>query len=315
MDATEYLPIRVSTLRGDLKISFDAYVQVNNKHILFCRKGDSFEGDRLVRLKKKRLRKMYIKPDDENFYRDYMTESIETAYDKSSGKSMESRADVIQGSQQAAAEDVIERPEDKLAYESTVIGSNKYADFILNENESLKAVMNIENADCSIAHHGVTVSTLALAMAQKLGLDKTKPMDLLTTGALLHDLEHHYNGIDLSTPVSEMNDEVEKVYKQHPTLAIERLQKQSHFDQIVLDIILNHEEKINGGGFPNGKKEAQLDILVQIVSVANAYDRLVAFEKQDHKTAIKSLFTSALGAHNLEHLNCLRSVLKERDIV
>lgn len=53
MSATDYLPIRVSTLRGDLQISFDTYVLINQKYILFCRKGDSFEGERLSRLKKK----------------------------------------------------------------------------------------------------------------------------------------------------------------------------------------------------------------------------------------------------------------------
>ena len=48
MDATEFLPIRVSTLRGDLKIPFSAYVKVAGKHICFCREGDSFEGDERV---------------------------------------------------------------------------------------------------------------------------------------------------------------------------------------------------------------------------------------------------------------------------
>ena len=60
MSANQYVPIRVSTLRGNLKIPFDAYVSVASKHILFCRKGDSFGGDRLDRLKKKKLKIMFI---------------------------------------------------------------------------------------------------------------------------------------------------------------------------------------------------------------------------------------------------------------
>ena len=59
MDAKDFVPIRVSTLRGDLKINFDAYVKVNEKHILYLRKGDSFEGSRLKRLKDKKVRKMW----------------------------------------------------------------------------------------------------------------------------------------------------------------------------------------------------------------------------------------------------------------
>ena len=78
MDAKEFVPIRVCTLRGDLKIDFDAFVQVAGKHILYLRKGDSFEGERLKRLKAKKLRKMYIRVEEEDLYRAYMNKNIET---------------------------------------------------------------------------------------------------------------------------------------------------------------------------------------------------------------------------------------------
>ena len=72
----DYTPIRVSTLRGDLKIPFDAYVRVAGKYILYLRKGDSFEGKRLNKLKEKKLRTMFIPFDSLKHYRSYMTENI-----------------------------------------------------------------------------------------------------------------------------------------------------------------------------------------------------------------------------------------------
>lgn len=197
---------------------------------------------------------MYILTNDEKPYREYMTQSIETAYDKNSGKNINERSEVIQGAQQAATEEVMERPEDKDSYEFSKLGTHRYVDFILNENEALKSVMKIKNADGSVAHHGVTVATLAISMAQKLGLQDSKPMDLLTLGALLHDIEHTHNELNLARPLSEMSKEDLNLYHQHPSAAIHRLQGLNHFDQVVLDIILNHEEKINGSGFPNQKK-------------------------------------------------------------
>ena len=53
-----YVPIRVSVLRGDQKIGFDAFLEVNSKYILYLRKGDSFEGARLDRLKEKKVKKI-----------------------------------------------------------------------------------------------------------------------------------------------------------------------------------------------------------------------------------------------------------------
>ena len=56
----DYTTIRVSTLRGDQKINFDAYLKIGEKMVLYVRQGDSFEGDRLKRLKEKKLKKMFI---------------------------------------------------------------------------------------------------------------------------------------------------------------------------------------------------------------------------------------------------------------
>ena len=81
MESSDFVPIRVSTLRGDTKISFDTYVNIAEKNILFCRKGDSFEGERLNRLKKKKLKKMFILKEQEEDYRNYLTKNIEEAYD------------------------------------------------------------------------------------------------------------------------------------------------------------------------------------------------------------------------------------------
>ena len=53
----DFISMRVSTLRGDLKIDFDVYVKINDKMILYIRRGDSFEGPRLKRLREKKTKK------------------------------------------------------------------------------------------------------------------------------------------------------------------------------------------------------------------------------------------------------------------
>ena len=85
----KFTPIRVASLRGDIKTPFDVYIHVAGKYILYLRKGSSFEGTRLERLKAKKLKKMYISPDDEIPYKQYLEESIDKAY--SSGQPLEIR--------------------------------------------------------------------------------------------------------------------------------------------------------------------------------------------------------------------------------
>ncbi|WP_374032826.1 hypothetical protein [Bdellovibrio bacteriovorus] len=170
----DYVSIRVSTLRGDQKIDFNAYVKINDKMILYLRRGDSFEGERLKRLKDKRLRKMYILTDEETSYRSYLQKNIETAYDDTTGKDIQTRADIIQGSQQNNAEEVFENPENIESYNYCKDAAGKYVNFIMSNAQAMSAVMKIENTDKTVSHHGVTVATLSIALAQKLGINDPK---------------------------------------------------------------------------------------------------------------------------------------------
>ena len=140
----DYVSIRVSTLRGDQKIDFNAYVKINDKMILYLRRGDSFEGERLKRLKEKKLRKMYILNEEETSYRDYLQKNIETAYDNNSNKDIQTRADVIQGAQQANTEEVFENPENVECYNYAKDAAGKYVSFIMTNAEALQAVMKVE---------------------------------------------------------------------------------------------------------------------------------------------------------------------------
>jgi hypothetical protein len=165
----DYVPIRVSTLRGDQKIEFDTFIKINEKFILYLRRGDSFEGIRLDRLRGKKLKKMFINPTDEQSYRKYLSKNIDNAYDKSSKTSMENRTHIIQGDQQSHAEEVMENPENERAYNEAKEAAQRFSEFLLNEDSGLAHILKLDNLEQSIAHHGVTVSSLAISLAKRLG--------------------------------------------------------------------------------------------------------------------------------------------------
>ena len=104
----EYVSVRVSTLRGDQAIPFKVYLKIGSRHILYVRQGDAIDGDRLKKIKDKKLKRMYILPQDETSYRDYISKNIEMAYNSDSGMATESRAHIVQGHQQSQAEEVME---------------------------------------------------------------------------------------------------------------------------------------------------------------------------------------------------------------
>lgn len=305
----DYVSIRVSTLRGDQKIDFNAYVKINDKMILYLRRGDSFEGERLQRLKDKKLRKMYILTDEENTYRNYLQKNIEMAYDNSSNKDIQTRAEIIQGSQQSNTEEVFDNPDNVESYNYCKDAAGKYVNFIMSNAQATQTIMNMENTDKNIAHHGVTVSTLSIALAQKLGISDPKKTQLLTLGALLHDYGHHNSPLNLNQPLDKMSAEDKKIWNQHPHDGAQKVHDKKHFDQTVINIIAQHEETINGAG-PKGMREKEMDPLSVIVSSANAMDRLITFEGVPKAEAAKKLMIDHVGKHPLQHLQMLNDILR-----
>ncbi|MCM2352613.1 MAG: HD domain-containing protein [Pseudobdellovibrio sp.] len=307
--AKDYVSIRVSTLRGDQKIDFDAYLKIDEKWILYLRQGDSFEGTRLERLKTKKLKKMYISTEDEGRYRNYMQKNIEMAYDDKSGKDIKTRSEIIQGAQQNNAEEVFERPENAEAYVAAKDASAKYVDFLVKNNDAVKSIVSLPNLDQSIAHHGVTVSTLAVALAEQLKLFDAKQRQLLALGGLLHDFGHYDTPIKIARPMRDFSKEDLEIYKKHPVEGAQKVKDKNHMDLAVTTIIHQHEEKCDASG-PLGYSEQQIDPMALVTSAANTVDRLMTYEGLGREQVVKHLMVQEMGKYPLQYIQTLGNILK-----
>jgi len=309
-----FTPIRVATLRGDIKIPFDVYVRVAGKHILYCRQGSSFEGLRLERLKAKKLKKMYVRSEDEIPYKQYLEQSIDAAYSNTAG-ALDVRTEVIQGFQQAKAEEYMENPLDKTTYDHIKSSSQRFTEFIEHNPDAVRALLKIPNTDSSITHHSVAVAALSLALVLASKLRDGHPLHLLTLGCLVHDMEHYLAEYPINKPLDQLTPEEKALYKEHPLKGAHRLQGVVFLDQLVINIITQHEEHMDGSGFPKGLYEKDLDPLVLVAGTANAYDRMVSFEQRAPKDAIKAMLIDKLGMYPLAHLQNLQAILKRHKIV
>jgi len=305
----KYISIRTSTIRGDQKIGFNTYVQIDEKTLLYLKKGDSFEGPRLKKFKDKKIKKMFILTDEESLYLKYLDENINIAYDNKSGKDIQNRADIIQGDQQANTEQLFENPSNAASYDIAKNAAAKYVDFILSNTHALSSVMSIQNIDQSLTHHGVTVATLAIALASKLGINNEKQTQLLTLGSLLHDFGHFDSTVSHTKSRKQMQPDELKTYLTHSRVGAEKIRDKKHFDQTVINIILQHEELINGAG-PQKLSEKQTDPLAVIVSACNALDRLIINDGVAKNMAAKTLMLESVGAHPLQYIQFLGDILK-----
>lgn len=306
----EYVSVRVSTLRGDQAIPFKVYLKIGSRHILYVRQGDAIDGDRLKKIKDKKLKRMYILPQDETSYRDYISKNIEMAYNSDSGMATESRAHIVQGHQQSQAEEVMENVEDEKVYDETKKSVSKYVDLLLNDNEILKAVIGMENKENNVAQHGVTVATYAVALAQKLNISEEQ-IQVLTLGCLVHDIAQHRDASLRPAKREGLSGEELELYQSHALSGANYVKDLKHFDTGVVNIIHQHEEFGDGTGYPQKLIEKNIDPLAQIAGLANTFDRLCLDHEMPKIEAAKKLMIDYVGKYPLEHLKLMQAVAKE----
>lgn len=304
-----YATVRVSTLRGDQKINFNIFIKLQDKMILYLKEGDSFDGVRLKKLKEKKLSKMFILKDDEKNYLKYLQNNIDSAYDLTSQKDLKSRVEIIQGVQQNNTEELLENIANQESYNKAKADTEKYIQFIMKSPDSVGAMVAIENTDQNIAQHGTSVSTLAIALAHRLGITDPKKLQLLALGALIHDYGHTFHPLELSKPIKDLSPDQLEIWNKHASLGAEKVQDKGHFDINVLNIMNQHEEKIDGSG-PLKMFENKQDPLATIVSSANTVDRLISFEKMNRSDIPKNLILNYLGQHPLQHMQILGEMIK-----
>jgi HD-GYP domain-containing protein (c-di-GMP phosphodiesterase class II) len=311
-----FLPVRISTLRGDQKISFDTYVRVADKYILFCRAGDSFEGDRLKRFDKKKVQLMFIREVDKPLYEKYVSENVRLAFDASSGKPIEERAEIAQGLLQSAAEDLIENLDDEVKYKLAVQGAQCFLQFITSDSEALRAILRVKQPDGKPPQRGVTVSALALAIADELGMVEERGMeiDYLTLGCMIQELEHKVRPFEHSYPKAAIDKEKEKLFIEHTIKGADRLKESPFIDPLVEKIVRYHAEKPDGSG-PYGKKVDDLDPFIFVASAASAFDKYVSQNNMPTRDALRRMLVEKMGIIPLDTLKGLQDALKKRGLV
>lgn len=308
MSANEFHPIRTASLRGDQKIQFDIYVPVGGRQIIYLRKGDSFEGARLTRLKEKQLKKLFIRSEDEPLYLKYLEDNVNQAYDMSAKMSIESRAEIIQGAQHANAEAVLESPEDKKTYDRARSESSRYVEFLSKEERAVRAIINAGGADSDLALHGVAVGTISVGIAKRIGIKALADLQLLVLGSLLHDFGHIDADYKIFSPLEELDELVRLGYRRHPADGLMAAQLHQHFDEAVVAMIAEHEELYDGTGYPNRLGGNLISPLALIVSTANAFDRMMRHEKLGRDECLKKFVATQAIHHHPEHVKALISL-------
>lgn len=145
---------------------------------------------------------------------------------------------------------------------------------LINKHISI-GLVDIKNMDNYTYQHSVNVATLSVVLGVALGLSKTKLIDLCI-GALLHDIGKVFVGKEIIQKPGALTDEEFAIIKTHPKLGYEYIKSYGDLKTHCKMIVLQHHERIDGSGYPNGLVKDDINLLARIVSIADVYDALTS---------------------------------------
>lgn len=125
-------------------------------------------------------------------------------------------------------------------------------------------------------NHTKRVSLYCQIMARSLGLPDDE-IDLVTTAAPLHDIGKLGIPDDILLKPYRLTSEERKIMENHPRIGHSMLM---HSSRDILKaaalIALQHHEKWDGSGYPNGLAGEQIHIFGRIVALADVFDALIS---------------------------------------
>jgi putative nucleotidyltransferase with HDIG domain len=129
-----------------------------------------------------------------------------------------------------------------------------------------------EVRDPYTAGHQRRVTRLAVAIASALGLDDARVEGLRVAG-LMHDIGKMAIPAELLSKPSRLSPVEYELIRSHPKTACDIL-KTVEFPWPICDIVLQHHERIDGSGYPNGLKGGDILLEARILAVADVVEAM-----------------------------------------
>lgn len=132
----------------------------------------------------------------------------------------------------------------------------------------------VEMRDPYTAGHQRRVAKLAAAMAQELGMDAERIKGVHMAG-IVHDIGKIHVPAEILASPAKLTDAEFEIIKTHSRSGWEIL-KGIDFPWPVAEIVLQHHEKLDGSGYPDGLKGTDILLEARILSVADVVEAMAS---------------------------------------
>lgn len=148
----------------------------------------------------------------------------------------------------------------------------------LREKETILRLARAgEYRDEGTGNHVIRMAKYSRMIAEALGCFSRQDCDDLEYAAPMHDIGKIGIPDGILLKPGKLNEYEWEIMQTHTTIGHAILSdSQSRYMQIGAIIALNHHERFDGKGYPNGLKGEEIPLIARVVAVADVFDALVS---------------------------------------
>jgi HD-GYP domain-containing protein (c-di-GMP phosphodiesterase class II) len=325
--SSDYLPVPSLDIDAERPVNFDIYLNlpINQKIILFRKKGSGIEADRLAKFQAANLSHFWIEKkdyqefikyvalrlrdligvEDTDIHRKLMRSTARSLLASTFHQSDPTIARVLMGNLHDISNMLIEQAlQNEYGYDKKVF----------------RRLQEIAESGSDSQRHPVHVAAISVLITFGIGYSNERILSDLAMAALLHDV-----GLSKLSPLlakkahagRRFNQDERLEISKHPELALEILsERKMKISDLSKTLILQHHEEFNGSGYPKGLRGYNINELAQVMRVADDLEALlheipeVIDDSLDLRSRVKKYFSGLQTQKSVEPelLSRIRSV-------
>ena len=149
------------------------------------------------------------------------------------------------------------------------------SDSIARNPVALINLARLKTSDDYTYMHSVAVCALMIALSRQLGLSAEETHSAGIAG-LLHDIGKAVMPPEILNKPGKLTDEEFSVMKKHPAEGHRLLLGNANANEMALDVVLHHHEKIDGSGYPERLPGSEISLYAKMGAVCDVYDAITS---------------------------------------
>lgn len=161
----------------------------------------------------------------------------------------------------------------QLTTEKVLLLADEITESVFRNEYAMTILTRIRQKSNYHWEHSINTAILICGFSLYLGLNK-EVVKKITLGALFHDIGSAKVPRAILDKQGPLTSNEYSVMQKHITWGIEIGKRDDILNDVMIDMMVNHHERLDGSGYPRGLTESKLSKLARITAIVDVYDAI-----------------------------------------